>query len=99
MSRDPSHLLDILQAARKVHALILDIPKETFRQDEMRSNAVVYQLIIIGEASKRLSTDFRDAHPTIPWRKMAGMRDLLIHQYNDVDPELVWEAATQSIPD
>jgi uncharacterized protein with HEPN domain len=99
MSRDSAHVLDILEAARKVRGLTRDVAKEAFFQDEMRSNATIYQLIIMGEATKRLSTDFRDSHPAVPWRKMAGMRDILIDNYTDVDLELVWEAATQSVPD
>jgi uncharacterized protein with HEPN domain len=55
-------------------------------------------LIIVGEATKRLSSDFRDQHSTIPWRQIAGMRDVLVHDYNDVDLNLVWETATQAIP-
>ncbi len=98
MSRDLPYLLDIWQAAQKIAALTQGISKDAFTQDEMRHAAVIYQLIVVGEATKRISGEFREQHPAIPWKQMAGMRDVLIHSYNDVDLELVWEAATRSIP-
>jgi uncharacterized protein with HEPN domain len=99
MARDLPYLIDIWQAAQKVSDLTQNVEKDDFLQDEMRYTTVIYQLIIVGEATKRLSDDFRAQNPDIPWKQMAGMRDVLIHSYNDVDLELVWEAATQSIPD
>lgn len=64
----------------------------------MRQSAVARQLEIIGEATKRLSEEFRGAHPEVPWRHMAGMRDVLIHAYDHVDMDEVWVAATESLP-
>jgi uncharacterized protein with HEPN domain len=51
----------------------------------------------MGEATKRLSPEFRKNHPEIPWRQMAGMRDILIHNYDDLDLDTVWNVATKSI--
>lgn len=59
---------------------------------------MVRQIEIMGEATKRLSDEFRNRHPDIPWRQMAGMRDILIHAYDHVDIEEVWRTATDSIP-
>ena len=53
--------------------------------------AILYFLIIIGEATKRLSTDFRVSHPEIDWQGMAGMRDILAHQYDRVDIQVIWD--------
>lgn len=60
---------------------------------------MLYQLIVIGEATKRLSLELRQQHPEIPWAPMAGMRDHLIHGYDVVDWEEVWRTATRDVPD
>ncbi len=98
MSRDLPHLLDTWQAAQKIRAVTQAVTRDDFVRDEMRHAAVIYQLISVGEATKRISIEFRQQHSAIPWKQMVGMRDVLIHGYNDVDLELVWEAATRSIP-
>jgi uncharacterized protein with HEPN domain len=61
-------------------------------------SAVLHQLLVLGEAVKRLSGDFRDAHPEVPWRLIAGMRDKLIHHYDSVDLDEVWRVAERDIP-
>ena len=55
------------------------------------------QLEIIGEATKRISMELRDKNPGVPWSEMAGMRDILIHDYIDVDLDIVWKTASESI--
>lgn len=64
----------------------------------MIQDAVVRQLEIIGEGTKRITKDFRNNNPEIPWADMAGMRDILIHDYIDVDLDIVWKTASESIP-
>ena len=98
MQRDLAYLIDILQAARLVQAGIQGISKKVFFDDWMRQSAVIRQLEIVGEAAKRLSDDFRHAHQEIPWRSIAGMRDILIHEYASVDLEEVWKAAQEDVP-
>lgn len=98
MSRDLGSLTDILQAARLAQTFVQGIDKAMFEADLMRQAAVVRQLEIIGEATKRLSKEFRVSHPGVPWRKIAGMRDLLIHAYDYVDLDEVWNTVTTSIP-
>jgi uncharacterized protein with HEPN domain len=97
-SRDLVYLLDILEAARLVQTFIKDVDQDMFEQDLMRQSAVMRQIEVMGEATKRLSEEFRANHPTIPWRSIAGMRDILIHAYDHVDLDEVWSAATVTIP-
>ncbi|MGB6065421.1 MAG: DUF86 domain-containing protein [Desulfomonilaceae bacterium] len=97
--RDVAHLIDILGAARLIQAFIQGVDQQTFNKDVMLQSAVIRQIEIMGEATKRLSEDFKRAQPHIPWRKVAGMRDILIHAYDFVDLGEVWNAVTTSIPD
>jgi uncharacterized protein with HEPN domain len=97
--RDRGRLLDILQAARRATAFVANTSREAFVANEMCHYAVIAQLQIIGEAAKALSPAFRSAHPRLPWNKMARMRDFLIHQYDHINLDIVWEAANVSLPE
>ena len=71
--------------------------RKDFLQDELRKRAVVRSLEIIGEAVKNLPHEFRDKHPHIDWKAMAGTGDKLIHAYFGVDYELVWDIAINEV--
>ena len=79
--RDAAYLLDILEAAKLVVSFLEGISQEAFQSDLMRQSAVVRQIEIMGEAAKRLSQKRKEELPDIPWKKIAGMRDVLIHAY------------------
>lgn len=96
--RDLDYITDILIAARHIEAFLVGRDRDTFETDLMCQSAVIRQLEIIGEATKRLSELFRTSHPDIPWQKMAGMRDILIHACDAVDLDEVWNASVRSIP-
>lgn len=72
--------------------------QEAFLADELTQSAVLHQILVLGEATKRLSAEFRVGHAEIPWSDMAGMRDKLIHEYDAVDFEEVWSTATRDVP-
>lgn len=99
MSRDDATLLDIYHAAQDVLEFQEGLTEEEFQADKKTQSAIVHKLLIIGEATKRLSDAFRKDHPSIPWRPMAGMRDRLIHDYNNVDLEEVWRTVQRDIPE
>ena len=99
MTRDDAILLDIVNAARRIQAFIQDMKKEAFLGDLKTQSAVLHQITVMGEAVKRLSTVFRDLHPVLPWALMAGMRDHLIHAYDVIDLEEVWNTATRDVPE
>ncbi|MBI3302044.1 MAG: DUF86 domain-containing protein [Deltaproteobacteria bacterium] len=98
MSRDSTTLLDMLKAARLVVEFKGGMNKIAFLEDPKTQSAILHQLLILGEAAKRLSTEFRTQHKRIPWKKIAGMRDKLIHEYEDVDLDAVWKTARSDIP-
>lgn len=64
-----------------------------------KQDAVVPRIEVLGEASKRLSKTFRDAHPEIPWKSMIGMRNVLIHDYHRIMLDEVWQVATHDVPE
>jgi len=98
LSRDEGNLLDILRAARLAIEFKGPAEKAEFLTDLKTQSAVLHQLLIIGEAVKRLSPEFRAAHPEVPWKLIAGTRDKLIHFYEGVDLEEVWKMVTADLP-
>lgn len=89
-----SHILD---AIKSIQIQMDGITKEEFENSELIQGFVERKLEIIGEATKRIPDDLKKLHPNIPWKDMAGMRDILIHQYTEVDEDLVWKTVTQKI--
>ncbi len=97
--RDITSLWDILTAARNIQEFIRGMSRDDFSADKKTYFAVISQIEIVEEATKRLSVQFREAHADIPWKKIAGMRDILIHAYDEVDTGEVWKAAMESVPE
>jgi uncharacterized protein with HEPN domain len=89
---------DILDAMGKAELLLEGVTYDQFEGNFRINFAVVRALEIIGEATKRLPMSLRQEYPHIPWRNMAGMRDRIIHGYDTVDLEIVWDVVKQDIP-
>jgi len=98
MSRDSAALLDMLKAARLAVEFREDMKKSSFLADSKTQSAILHQLLILGEATKRVTQEFRAQHEEIPWKKIAGMRDKLIHAYDEVDLDEVWKTVRSDIP-
>jgi uncharacterized protein with HEPN domain len=99
MSRDAATLLDIARSAQLIIDFKQGMDKTAFANDLKTQSAIAHQLMVIGEAVKRLSPELREGHPEIPWALIAGMRDKLIHGYDIVDMEEVWKTATTDVPE
>jgi uncharacterized protein with HEPN domain len=100
MSFEPlEYLRHILAEADYLAEQTASLSKEDFLQNETLRRAFVRSLEIIGEAAKKLPGAFRAQYPKVEWRAMAGMRDRLIHGYFGVDHDLVWEVATEKVPE
>ena len=97
-NRDRESLIDIYNAATEVIDFTKNIDKDRLKTDTMRRNAVLYSIQIIGEATKRLSPEFRAINSHIPWKQMAGIRDKIVHDYDGVDFDLVWFVAKKGVP-
>lgn len=108
MPRDDEAVLDIRDAATRIREFVdgfseaeflEGFSEAEFLEDARTQSAVLHQIMILGEAAKRVSRDHREAHPEAPWSLMAGMRDRLIHRYHDVDMGEVWVTVDRDIPD
>jgi len=73
--------------------------KEDMEQDEVLRYAVERNFAVIGEAAKRVPESFREKYPQIPWKEMTGMRDLIIHEYDEIDLDEVWGTIERDIPE
>lgn len=98
MWRDDAFLLDMLLAARKILKYTQGCDPERFENDEVMQDAVMRRIQIIGEAARKVSPEFKEAHPEIPWTGIIGMRHRLIHEYFRIIPEKVWDAVAKDIP-
>lgn len=98
LERDRATLLDLLVASQRVLEFTGDQTFDSFSRDLKTQSAVTLQILILGEAAKRLSAEFREQHPEIPWSDIMRMRDKLIHHYESIDPGEVWQAAKEDIP-
>jgi uncharacterized protein with HEPN domain len=98
MQRDREFLLDILEAAKLAVSYVGEKSKEDFLKDIQCQDAVIRRFEIIGEASRRISEDTQAASPDLPWGEMVGMRNVMIHEYDDVDLSVVWETVKNDLP-
>ena len=89
----------ILESISLIETYVGGISKEGFLASTQTQDAVMRRLEIMGEAVRNLPPEFRDKHPEVPWRQIAGMRDVLIHQYFGVDLELTWTVVKRDLPE
>jgi len=91
-------LEDISQRIEKIQTYILDMDYEAFVQDDKTVSACIREIEVIGEATKQIPKEITDKFDELPWSLMAKMRDKLIHWYFEIDEEIVWNVATQKLP-
>ena len=99
MSRDYKvYLEDILEAIGKIRTYTAGMSADCFATDNKTLDAVLRNLEVIGEAVKCIPGDIRAQHPQVEWKKMAGLRDILIHQYFGIDAEIIWDVVHNKLP-
>ena len=92
------YLEDILDAILAIESYMNNVSERQFELNIEKQDAVIRRLEIIGEAAKKIPEDVRNSNSSIPWRQMAGMRDILIHEYYGVSVGMIWKVATSDIP-
>lgn len=98
MQRDSASVLDIINAARRVEQLTSGMDFAAFEVDVRTQLAIIQLIVIMGEAVKRLSPAFRAHHVDVPWKEIAGMRDVVTHHSDDVDLGEVWQVVVHDAP-
>ena len=98
MLRDKEYLADILESCKLAISHTINVTKDDFLGDVKCQDAVIRRFEIIGEAARRISDEMKTKYPEIPWFEMTGMRNAMIHEYDDVDMVIVWETVQKDIP-
>jgi len=96
--RDRGFILDMVLSATDAVEFVRDLDEAEFRSSRLHQNAVIRAIEVVGEAAGRLSPEFRQGHDDVPWSEMIGMRHRLIHGYDKVRLEVVWEVARHELP-
>lgn len=97
MPRDQESLIDIATAIKRILRYTANISRANLETNDEKLSAILYQITIIGEATKRLSQTFRQQHPEIPWREIAGMRDVIVHEYDQLDFDVIWDVVQNKL--
>jgi len=95
MWKDDSIAADILLAAQDIQKFTAGLTRDEFAHSGAIQSAVIFKIIVSGEAAKRSSDEFRRQHPQINWKQIAGMRDQCVHGYSEIDVDKVWEVVTE----
>jgi uncharacterized protein with HEPN domain len=98
IKNDQVYLEHILESIGKIENFVSGLTQAEFDQNVMIQDAVIRNFEIIGEATKKISKQFTQSHPEVPWQDMAGMRDKLIHDYLDVDLDVLWKTVEEDLP-
>ena len=98
MHRDYAFLYDILNSAKTAVNYLENVNIEDFYNNIMLQDSVIRRIEIIGEASSKVSIESQKKHPHLPWREMKKMRNILIHEYDDVNLDIVWNTVKKELP-
>ena len=92
------YLEDIIDSIEDIESFTKNMTLDEFANDRKTVNAVIRSLEVIGEAAKKIPKSIRDSYPSVSWRKMAGMRDKMIHEYFGIDVNILWKTIKEDVP-
>lgn len=98
MRDDKAYIQDMVEAIARIEKYTKGINKQNFLKRSMVSDAVVRNLEIMGEASKRMSSETKNKHLSIEWKKIIGLRDILTHAYFGIDLDIIWDIVINKLP-
>ncbi len=98
LPEDRVYLVDMLEAARLAMAYVQGASRAEFLRDLRLQDSVIRRLAILGEAARRVTQETRQTLLQVPWAQLIAMRNLLIHEYDDVDADIVWATVQQDLP-
>jgi uncharacterized protein with HEPN domain len=98
MKKDTNYLLDMLTAIQLIQSYTLGKSQQDLGKDQLLQDAVTRRIEILGEAARRVSEKMRSEMPDIPWYQIIGMRNILAHEYDDIDLDIVWRVIQQELP-
>ena len=98
MRNQKLYLDDILEAAKRIEKYIKGMTFERLKKNTLVIDGVVRNLEIIGEATKNIPAPIKEQHPEVEWKKIAGLRDILAHEYFGIDLEVVWDIVKNKLP-
>lgn len=98
MDDDKLYVSHILEAIEKIERFVNSLKFDDFVKNDLIQSGVMRELGIIGEASKKLSAEYKTSHGNIPWKEIIGMRDKLVHDYFEIDVEALWQTIKEDLP-
>lgn len=96
--KGPERIVHIKECVENILESTKDVSKDSFEENIVLQTAITRWIEIIGEATKYVPDEIITAHPEIPWKEMAGMRDIVVHDYDDVNVDEIWHVVRQDIP-
>ena len=99
VDRNAQRIYHILQQAVTIRRRIEGLTKDEFLADINKTEATLYGLTVISEAVRAIDDDFKSAHPDVPWQSIVGMCNFIVHEYDGIDYDIVWNVISQDLPD